>query len=374
MTTSMRGMATGVLIAAAMAAGAAGAQTTTPVIPENYSLPPGDQEPAPVVPVTPAPTPTPVIPAAPAPAPAPARPAPGTAPVVAPAPRATAMPRSEPSASPSATPTPEAAPTPAPSPVVEPARPRARPTRVPETVPVEPRPMGEGAGTAPTPDSSEGIGWWAGALIAALMLVGVALGAWLLMRRRAPREQGGLEVEPETVSVPPEIAAPAGGRLRIDFRPTRAGINMVTATVMGEVVIANTGDAPAERVLVDVRLISAHGGQDEEIRTIHAGPPGRPAAPAFSLGVGEERRLSIVAVMPNGAIRPIKAGAREMFAPLVVLTAAFEEGGTRRRAGRAFAVGIRRESAAKLAPIWLDGTARMHDQVAARAHGEGFAG
>ncbi len=381
MTRNRQWMAIAGAAALAGINGAAQAQTTTPVIPDDYSLP--EAEPTP----TPTPTPTPPVMILPAP---PAVVPPAPTPMASPRLRVTASPQPRPQPEPS--PGPSAAPEPAasPSPVVAPpspapqTEPRPAPTRARklETAPVEPVPMGEGAGTAPAPDSSTGFEWWAGALIAALLLAGVAIAARLLVRRRQA-EGSGAEVKSEvaeTLPVTPAFAPslapdrPAVPRLTIDFRPSRAGINLLTATVMGEILLANTGEVPVERVLVDARLISAHDGQDGEIAAIHAGPLGRALAPALALAPGETRRLSVVAALPHAGIRPIQAGSRAMFVPVIVITAALDVNGVPARAGRAFVVGIEREGSAKLAPIWLDDNARMHDRLAARPHGEGIAG
>jgi len=141
---------------------------------------------------------------------------------------------------------------------------------------------------------------------------------------------------------------------------------------MGEVTVHNTGTAPAERVQVEASLIGAHVEQDAELRAIYTGQLGRLATPPFALAAGEERRVTVVAVLPLDAIRPVQAAGRPMFVPVVAITGAFNDAGKGRRAGRAFAVGIERVDSAKLAPIWLDGPPRMHDQVAARPHGNLF--
>ncbi|MBB5716182.1 hypothetical protein FHS94_003042 [Sphingomonas aerophila] len=260
-----------------------------------------------------------------------------------------------------------------------------------ETTPIEPAPLGEGPGASPTLEGSEGLGWWLGAAATLAALVAIAATALLLVRRRAQRPAlfapevaasapPEPPLQPKAAPVPRPAPAPRptpavaadGARLSLEFRPTRAGLNLLSATVMGEVTVRNTGTASAERVQVEGSLIGAHAEQDAELRTIYTGQLGRLATPPFTLAAGEERRVTVVAVLPLDAIRPVQAAGRPMFVPVVAITGAFIDQGRPRRAGRAFAVGIERVDSAKLAPIWLDGPPRMHDQVAARPHGDLF--
>ena len=179
-------------------------------------------------------------------------------------------------------------------------------------------------------------------------------------------------IEPAYFTPPPPSVPRA--QLQLELRPRRAGINLLSATVESEVAVTNIGDAPAERVRVGVRLLSAHAGQDTELAELYAQPIGRPAAPPFALQPGETRALRAVAVLPHGDIRSMTAAGRPMFIPVVAVNAVYQaaedlEGQT----AQSFAVGVERVDSPKLAPFWLDAPARTTDQVAARPHAAAIA-
>ena len=190
-------------------------------------------------------------------------------------------------------------------------------------------------------------------------------------------------VEPEPVAVPagsspasvaetiPEpFAVPSGrARLAFEFRPVRAGVNLVTATAEAEIIVSNTGDAPADAVRAEMRLISAHAGQDDEIAAIYAAPGGRPGVPPFALAPGETRQVRLTAALPREAIRVLTASDRPMFVPLAVVTVAGATRGGQTQAGQGFAIGIERPGSGKLAPFWLDAPSRMYNSVAALTQG-----
>lgn len=231
----------------------------------------------------------------------------------------------------------------------------------------------------------------AGALV---LLVGVALLLWR-RRRKGPSDGDADEVavapitaeprahrppasEPASpiASVPsdstpasPAVDAPRA-RLTLALRPRRGGINLVTATLDAELEIVNAGDAPAAAVQVAARLLSAHRDQQAELDALFAEPGVRPAVASFALAPGEGRVLPLLLTLPRGAIRPIDMGGRAMFVPVAAVDVRYASGAGEAQSAAAFAVGVERDGAAKLAPFWLDGPARMHETLGARPHGE----
>ncbi|WP_176473115.1 hypothetical protein [Sphingomonas lenta] len=363
-------LATAALILPATAPAQTAPQTPPQTIPglEDYSLP-----------GTPTPTPTPVPTPMPAPTPTPA-------PVEMPTPAPTPTARATPRAVPTPAPAPVASPTPTPVPVpTAEAAPASLPSPTPEPKPVPAEREGEGGLLLP---------------IGGAAVVAAAAAAWFLRRRRretplvpevpaaAPPESVARPEPPTsavTPSPPPAPAAtppepepqflarpaPAGprARLALELRPSRAGVNMVTATVEAEVALTNTGDAPAEGVRLGVALLSAHAGQDAELADFYARPIARPAAAPFALQPGETRRVRAVAVLPHEAIKVMTAAGREMFVPVVAVNALYRAGsGVDGQTAQAFAVGVERVDSPKLAPFWLDRPTRTTDQVAARPH------
>lgn len=351
----------------------AGAQVTPPAEPvrglESFAAPqatPPQPTPTPsAIPIPPAPRI--VLPAA---TPTPRAPVRAT-PTSTPRPTTTPAPRTD------ASPAPVSAPTPRPASETPPA---AAPSLAEQPAPT-PVPVGPPADQpAPTPAASD----------LPLIPIGIAVllvlaGLAFFLRRRRPTEPLPAEPLPATPlpatpapsrrAPAPEPApavadpSPTRARLSITQRPIRAGLNMLSATTESEILVANTGGAPAEGVRVDVRLLAAHPGLEADLAELRAAPIGRPAVPPFTLAPGEERRFTAVAALPRDAIRPLAAGGRPMFVPIVSVNLLYQTAGQPAQTAQAFAVGIERVDSPKLAPLWLDAPARMHDHVAARPQG-----
>ncbi|MBB4155198.1 hypothetical protein GGQ80_003116 [Sphingomonas jinjuensis] len=326
------------------------------------------------------PTPAPAATAVPIPA-APVIVLPAPTPTATPTPRSTPTPRAEPT--PRVTPTPEPASTPSPSEgETSEAPPRApaptpsadaRPTPQPVATPAP-------AVTAPLePQAVEASGWaWWWLVIAAI--AGAAVSAVVLRRR--PGVVGSEEafVEPAAVPPPPPpapepvppvpIAAPPTARLGFVLRPTRAGLNLLSAVVEAELTVTNVGPEAAQDIRVAATLTSVHDGHEAVLAAVIAGEDGRPAVPPFALAPGETRTLRVVAAQPRDAIRPVSANGRPMLVPLVAINCRYLAAGERRQAAQSFAVGIERADSPKLAPFWLDQPPRTVSEVAARPHTE----
>jgi hypothetical protein len=171
----------------------------------------------------------------------------------------------------------------------------------------------------------------------------------------------------------PALPGPAQPRpwIELELRARRAGVNLVTATADVEIVVRNRGEAEAHNVRVEARLVSARADQDAELGRIFAEAGGRPAAVPFTLAAGAERTIRALVTLPRGEINVLTAAERPMFVPVVTLNARYaigEAGAGEGQTAQAFALGIERAGAAKLAPFWLDGPARMFESVAARPH------
>ncbi|WP_245640855.1 hypothetical protein [Sphingomonas taxi] len=364
------------LLVAGAAAAPGVAQTSNTTAPQtipgldNFSLTPSQQ--------TPIPQPTPA-------------PQPSPAPVVTPTPRATATLAARPTPRPTATPTPRATPTPTPTPA-----PTATPVTAAPTPAAEPSPIATSAPTpvpvvtpsaaavdAATPSSESATGWWLGG--AALLAIVAAAGWWLLRRRASERPAEVAVAEPTPRPRPPApVPAPAPAapqpamlapeppvdraRLTLALHPRRAGLNLLSATVEAELEVRNIGTVPATAVRVGVALTGAGPGQEGDVAAVFAAPVGRTAVPPFVLAPGEMRRVRIVAALPRTEIRPLEAGGRAMFVPVVAVNLLYDAGGSEGQSAAAFAVGVERVDSAKLVPFWFDQPARMYDALGVRPY------
>ena len=171
---------------------------------------------------------------------------------------------------------------------------------------------------------------------------------------------------------PPPPPMPARARLTCDLRPLRAGLNLLSATVECEMVVTNTGTAPAEGIRAGIALLTAHADQDVDLAAFNAAPVVRPATPPFTLAPGETRTIRTVTAIARDAIRTMTAANRPMFVPVVATNILYVTAGDDAQAARAWVVGIERVDSAKLAPFWLDAPARMYTTVAARPHAVTF--
>ncbi|WP_425230393.1 hypothetical protein [Sphingomonas sp.] len=168
----------------------------------------------------------------------------------------------------------------------------------------------------------------------------------------------------ESVSTPP--LAMSSAQLTVTLNPTRAGLNLLTATVEADVIVANTGDTAAVDIRAGVDLDSAGAGGSNKQAPVGVFPPARPVVPPFALAPGEERRFRAVAALPHDAIRPLSAAGRPMFVPLITVQLGWTDAAGAQGAAQAWAIGIERPGSAKLAPFWLDVAPRSYDNVAAR--------
>lgn len=198
----------------------------------------------------------------------------------------------------------------------------------------------------------------------------LAAAAFLLLRRRHPPVGDDVAETIETIVPPIDMHAPPRAQIVLSLKPTRAGVNLLSATVEAEVTVENRGEAVAEDVRLAVRLYSAHRDNAAEFAGFYAEQMLRSTVPPFVLAPGEARAERIVTALPRDAIRAMTAADRPMFVPIVALNCLYATAGVPAQTAQAFAIGIERAGSAKLAPFWLDGPPRMNDQVAARPHAD----
>jgi hypothetical protein len=255
---------------------------------------------------------------------------------------------------------------------------------------------------------SGGIGWsWIAALLAL-----IAGGAFLAWNRRSRRQRYGdpgrmafaglvPEVDAEPASLPPirprpdpvpplaqptppvrpapepKPAAPDSGlivstrlkpQLAIQFQPDRAVITENEVMLQFDMVVTNSGSAPARDVLIEACMVSAHAGQDEEIAGFFQQPVGKGdripgIAPLGNISLKSAVRL------PLAQLHSFEMEGRTLFVPLVAFNILYS-GDTQISAS--FLVGRGTDEDEKLAPFRLDLGPRIFRGLSSRPHSGGL--
>lgn len=321
-----------------------------------------------------------------------------------PAARPTVVPTPEPTTrppdveSPSATPVPVATPTPRPTPTprATPAPRRAslsptpavpRPLRTPlAQAPVAapsltPLPSPQRARQAPpvalsghgTAASSMVLPWAAGAGVLALLALGYAWRQRRDRRRTEDNERSGdiaaVDTGPAPAGPVPPPPSPLRALLEVEFMPTRAGTNVLSASVEYRLTVRNAGTIAATAIRLDLRLFGAGPSQQAVLAALAAGPIDRPATAPFDLAPGAVVTLDGMAMHPKETLdvlaEALGADAPAVFVPVLSVRLRYDWVGGTGQLARAFAVGLVR-GGAKLQPFRRD-DARMYDRVAALA-------
>ena len=267
----------------------------------------------------------------------------------------------------------------------------------------------EAADVAPAP--SGGLPWpWIAALLA--LLGGGGFIAWSRGRRRQrygdPGRMAfaglapdmGLEpaptppvrprhdpVPPRSEPTPPESGngwslkpkAPSSGdggivstRLKPDlaiyFQPDRAVVTENEVMLQFDVVVTNSGSAPARDVLVEARMVSAHAGQDAEIAAFFQQPVGKGDRIA-AIQPLDKISLKSAVRLPIAQLHNFTMEGRTLFVPLVAFNILFS-GDSQKSAS--FLVGRGTEEDEKLAPFRLDLGPRIFRGLSSRPHSAGL--
>jgi len=161
-------------------------------------------------------------------------------------------------------------------------------------------------------------------------------------------------------------------KLAFELRPIRAETDAESgAAVLFDVIVTNSGSAPARDVLVEAQLINAGPRQDEEIGRFFRDPVGEGERLPVILPMG---RISIKSRLTISAeqMRPIELEGRRLFVPLIAFNALYRWSGGEDQDSASFLVGRGSEDGAKMAPFRLDQGARSWTGLGARPHSLGL--
>ena len=135
-----------------------------------------------------------------------------------------------------------------------------------------------------------------------------------------------------------------------------------------DVVVTNSGSAPARDVLVEARMVCAHAGQDAEIGGFFQQPVGKGDRIAAIQPLGRTSLKSSVR-LPLSQLHSFTVEGRTLFVPLVAFNILYSGDA---QTSASFLVGRGTDADEKLAPFRLDLGPRIFRGLSARPHSMGL--
>ena len=159
--------------------------------------------------------------------------------------------------------------------------------------------------------------------------------------------------------------------LNVQLLPDRVVVNEREVMLQFDVVLSNSGSAPARDVLIEARLVTAHAGQDNDVAAFFQAPAGTGDRIPTLSPFGKISLKSVVR-LPLDQVHAFEASGRRLFVPLVAFNILFREPGGEGQASASFLVGRGSEDDDKLAPFRLDLGPPIFRGLVARAHSIGL--
>lgn len=280
-------------------------------------------------------------------------------------------------------------------PAPQPAEPTTQaPSFFPPATPAPLPPPGPIANDAPSPVAADEDSGWLGTLLpilAVLAALGAAAFWWLRRSRSEPAEQGFGQLAfagaPATAPAPrpapqPPVAAPApspaprpasvgivSSRLRawleLEIGVRAAAMTEDELQLQVDIVLTNSGSAPAREIAVEALVLNAGPEQDAEIARFFGRPDADGHAPDVVPPLGQ-LALSTTLKMSRAAFREYAAGTGKVMVPVVALNAGYKAGSAQGRTSAAFLVGRSATQSDKLGPLPTDQGAKGFARIAAR--------
>lgn len=179
---------------------------------------------------------------------------------------------------------------------------------------------------APAAEAGTPIWWW---LAAALGLLGLIAGLFLLRRRRSISRSG--ETAPQLQPSPPTRFAhpkpskaaaprpPAGQSIIAEFKPEAAQLSIASLAVTGRLTLINTGDRPVENLIMRSHMMSAQPDQNATIEAFHD-DKGAGSIQALGTLARSERIEAVVEIrLPRSELASFCWTEREFVAPIVLV-------------------------------------------------------
>ena len=159
--------------------------------------------------------------------------------------------------------------------------------------------------------------------------------------------------------------------LQIEFTPDRAVVTERDVMIQFDVVIVNSGSAPARDVLVEGRIVGAHAGQDREIGEFFQNPVARGDRMAIIHPLGRIP-LKTALRLPLDELKTFEVDGRKLFVPMVAFNLLYRAGTEEGQSSASFLVGRGSDEDEKLAPFRLDLGPRIFRGLSSRPHSMGL--
>ena len=173
---------------------------------------------------------------------------------------------------------------------------------------------------------------------------------------------------------PPHSIGVVSTRLRpwieLEFMATRAVITDDTATVHFDIILYNSGSAPAREVLIEGRMFNAGSDQDREIVDFFDHPVAKGNTIAQIPPLSRVELKSAVS-MPRASMMEYQVDGRRLFVPLVGFNTLYRAGASEGQTSASYIVGRGGEDGGKMAPLRLDLGPRIFRGLGARQHSVG---
>lgn len=181
--------------------------------------------------------------------------------------------------------------------------------------------------------------------------------------------------EPLTAATPPAdegfVTTRMRPRIELEFLPAAASTTEAQAAVEYELVMVNSGSAPAHNLRMAARMLSSGPEQDVALAAFFAQPIARPeGAPPRTIGPGARASLKSRIALPAEEVRAVEVKGRQIFVPLVAFSVRYDSpGGEPGQTAVSYVVGREMDPpATKLAPLRLDLGPRVFRQLGQRVH------
>ena len=189
--------------------------------------------------------------------------------------------------------------------------------------------------------------------------------------RPDPVPPAGVSPAPKPVGDGTIVSTSLKPKLNVEFQPDRVIVTEEELVIMFDLLIVNSGSAPARDLLVESRLFTAHLGQDRDIATFFESPAAT-ADRMNSIAPLGKLSLKSMARLPLSEVHKFEAAGRNLFVPLVGLNLLYRYGSSEGQASASYLVGRGNEQDEKLAPFGMDVRPRIFRGLTARPHSLGL--